>query len=246
MKHFLYTLIAATLALTSCETNNGESTVVENKQILGHVEKGPFVQGSEVTLSDLDKNLSQTGKSFTTNTTSDLGDFDFGQTLNLTSGLVDLKTSGYFYNECTGKLSSSQISLRAIANTSGTNKLNVNLLTHLEYARVKNLVKGGMAFDAAKSQADKELLNVFAITKQMDTPEKISLADNSKDAGILLAISSILLYDKGEAEFTEFISKFSTDLEKDGTIDDASLREKIKEGQKNCNPKTIKERMEAF
>ena len=70
MKHFLYTLIAATLALTSCETNNGESTVVENKQILGHIEKGPFVQGSEVTLSDLDKNLSQTGKSFTTNTTS--------------------------------------------------------------------------------------------------------------------------------------------------------------------------------
>lgn len=246
MKHFLYTLIAATLALTSCETNNGESTVVENKQILGHIEKGPFVQGSEVTLSDLDKNLSQTGKSFTTNTTSDLGDFDFGQTLNLTSGLVDLKTSGYFYNECTGKLSSSQISLRAIANTSGTNKLNVNLLTHLEYARVKNLVKGGMAFDAAKAQADKELLNVFAITKQMDTPEKISLADNSKDVGILLAISSILLYDKSEAEFTEFISKFSTDLEKDGTIDDASLREKIKEGQKNCNPKTIKERMETF
>ncbi len=111
----------------------------------------------------------------------------------------------------------------------------------MEYARVKDLVKGGMAFDAAKAQADRELLNVFAITKQMDTPEKISLADNSKDAGILLAISSILLYDKSEAEFTEFISKFSTDLEKDGTIDDTSLREKIKEGQKNCKPKTIKE-----
>ncbi len=246
MNKLLFIVIAATLALTSCETNNDESITVENKQILGHIEKGPFVQGSEVTLSDLDKNLSQTGKSFTTNTTSDLGDFDFGQTLKLTSGLVDLKTSGYFYNECTGKLSSSQISLRAIANTNGTNKLNVNLLTHLEYARVKDLVKGGMAFDAAKAQADRELLNVFAITKQMDTPEKISLADNSKDAGILLAISSILLYDKSEAEFTEFISKFSTDLEKDGTIDDTSLREKIKEGQKNCKPKTIKERMESF
>lgn len=175
-----------------------------------------------------------------------MGDFDFGQTLQLTSGLVELKTSGYFYNECTGNLSSSQISLKAIANTSGTNKLNVNLLTHLEYARVKHLVNGGVSFDEAKTQADKELLNVFAITKQMDTPEKISLADNSKDSGILLAVSSILLYDKSEAEFTEFIAKFSTDLEKDGTIDDASLSEKIKEGQKNCNPKEIKERMEAF
>jgi len=63
MKNLLCTLIVAALVLTSCETSNGESPVVENKQILGHIEKGPFVQGSEVTLSDLDKNLSQTGKS---------------------------------------------------------------------------------------------------------------------------------------------------------------------------------------
>lgn len=85
----------------------------------------------------MNKDLSQSGKSYTTNTTSDLGSFDFGQTLDLSSWLVELKTSGYFYNECTGSLSNSQITLKAIADTDGTANLNVNLLTHLEYARVK-------------------------------------------------------------------------------------------------------------
>jgi hypothetical protein len=63
MKNSLYAVFAAILTLTSCGTDNGETPVGNNKQIMGHIEKGPFVQGSEVTLSDLDKTLSQTGKS---------------------------------------------------------------------------------------------------------------------------------------------------------------------------------------
>lgn len=135
-----------------------------------------------------------------------------------------------------GKLSNSQITLKAIANANETKNLNVNLLTHLEYARVKKLVKDGESFSKAKEQAEKEILKAFAITDKMSTPEKVSLTDNNKDASILLAISSIMLYDKSEAEFSEFIAKFSSDLEKDGTIDDNTVKEKIKEGQENCPP----------
>lgn len=61
-----------------------------------------------------------------------------------------------------------------------------------------------MAFSQAKEQAEKEILKTFAITDKISTPEKVSLTDNSKDAAILLAISSIMLYDKSEAEFSEF------------------------------------------
>ena len=135
-----------------------------------------------------------------------------------------------------GKLSNSQITLKAIANANETKNLNVNLLTHLEYACVKKLVKDGESFSKAKEQAEKEILKAFAITDKMSTPEKVSLTDNNKDASILLAISSIMLYDKSEAEFSEFIAKFSSDLEKDGTIDDNTVKEKIKEGQENCPP----------
>ena len=247
MNKLLLAAFAAIFVLASCSSSNDDGPVGPvSKQIAGHIEKGPFVQGSEVTLTDLNKDLSQSGKSFTTNTSSDLGSFDFGQTLDLSSGLVELKTSGYFYNECTGKLSNSQITLKAIANANETKNLNVNLLTHLEYARVKKLVKEGESFSKAKEQAEKEILKTFAITDKMSTPEKVSLTDNNKDASILLAISSIMLYDKSEAEFSEFIAKFTSDLEKDGTIDDNSVKDKIKEGQEHCHPSEIIKTMEEF
>lgn len=247
MNKLLLAAFAAIFTLASCSSDDGDSPNTPiSKQIAGHIEKGPFVQGSEVTLTDLNKDLSQSGKSFTTNTSSDLGSFDFGQTLDLSSGLVELKTSGYFYNECTGKLSSSQITLKAVANADESASLNVNLLTHLEYARVKKLVRDGLSFSKAKAQAEKEILSTFAITDKMSTPEKVSIADNNKDAAILLAISSIMLYDKSEAEFSEFIAKFSSDLEKDGIIDDSSIKEKMKEGQEHCHPSEIIKTMEDF
>lgn len=247
MNKLLLVAFAALFTLASCGSSDDDSPYVPiSKQVAGHIEKGPFVQGSEVTLTDLNKDLSQSGKSFTTNTSSDLGSFDFGQTLDLSSGLVELKTSGYFYNECTGKLSNSQITLKAIANANETKNLNVNLLTHLEYARVKKLVKDGESFGKAKEQAENEILKTFAITDKMSTPEKVSLTDNNKDASILLAISSIMLYDKSEAEFSEFIAKFSNDLEKDGAIDDSSIKENIKEGQEHCHPSEIIKTMEDF
>lgn len=248
MNKFFFAAIAAVLMFASCSSNSESEgpDAPRKKQILGLIEKGPFVEGSEVTLTDLNKDLSQTGKSYTTNTTNDLGKFDFGQALSLSSGLVELKTNGYFYNECSGKLSDSQITLKAIADTDGAANLNVNLLTHLEYARVKFLVKSGMSFKQAKEQAETEILKTFAITDKIVSPEKISLTDNNKNASILLAISSIMLYNKSEAEFSELIAKFSNDLEKDGTIDNASLKETIQEGQMNCNPSRIKQDMEEF
>lgn len=246
MNKFLIVAIAAAFTLASCSSESDGPDGSRSEQILGHIEKGPFLQGSEVTLTDLNKDLSQSGKSFTTSTTSDLGSFDFGQALDLSSGLVELKTSGYFYNECTGGLSNSQITLKAIADTDGAANLNVNLLTHLEYARVKHLVKNGMPFKQAKEQAESEILKTFAITDKIASPEKVSLTDCDKNANILLAISSIMLYDKSEAEFSEFIAKYSNDLEKDGTIDNSQLKETIKEGQENCLPSQIKKKMEEY
>lgn len=246
MNKIFIAAIATAFTLASCSSEGDGPEGPRSQQILGHIEKGPFVQGSEVTLTDLNKDLSQSGKSYTTNTTSDLGCFDFGQTLDLSCGLVELKTSGYFYNECTGSLSNSQITLKAIANTDGAANLNVNLLTHLEYARVKYLVKSRKSFKQAKEQAESEILKSFAITDKIASPEKLSLTDCDKNANILLAISSIMLYDKSEAEFSEFIAKFSNDIEKDGTIDNSQLKETIKKGQENCHPSQIKKKMEEY
>lgn len=245
----LAVLPLAALLLTACSGSDSEGTAEQptvKQNVRGTIEKGPFVQGSKVTLYDLDNQLAQTGKSYSTNTRSDLGDFDFGNAVELSSRYAELETSGFFYNECDSSLSKAQITLKALADVSGKSKVNVNLLTHLEYARVKYLVSGGKSFADAKKQAERELLKVFAITDEIATPESVSITDGDKDASILLAISSVMLYNKSEAEFSEFISKFSIDFESDGIINDTNIRTEIKEGQKNCHPGRIAHAMKRF
>lgn len=245
---FFTYLFALPILFAGCSSDdNGESPkVVEKSNVSGSIEKGPFVQGSKVTLYELEANLSQTGKSFKTQTNSDLGAFTFDSPILLNSQFVELETSGYFYNEVKGELSTSQITLNALSNVANRNSVNVNLITHLEYGRVKKLVRDGIDFSTAKKQAEKELLACFAITDEISVPEGVSITDNNKNSAILLAISTVMLYNRNEAEFTEFISKFSTDFADNGQIDNASIREDIKKGQADTHPSKVIERMKEF
>ena len=251
MKHKLFASLFAIVfstAFFSCSSDDNSETpnTVGTFKVSGCIEKGPFVQGSKVTLYELEADLSQTGKSFKTQTNSDLGAFAFDSPIELNSQFVELETSGYFYNEVKGELSNSQITLNALSNVTNRNAVNVNLITHLEYGRVKKLVRDGMGFSAAKKQAEKELLACFAITEEISAPEGVSITDNNKNSSILLAISTVMLYNRSEAEFTEFISKFSTDFADNGLIDNAAIREDIKKGQENAHPSEVIERMKEF
>jgi len=247
---FFISLIITSLTLTliSCGDDNdaGGGATLGIKAISGNIEKGPFVQGAKVTLYELNADLSQTGKLFRTQTTSDLGAFAFDSQLLLSSQYVEIEASGYFYNEVKGKLSNSQISLYALSNVLNRNLVNVNIITHLEYGRVKKLLLNGMDFNAAKKQAEKELLACFAITEEISTPEAISVTDNNNNSAILLAISTIMLYNRSEAEFTQFISKFSTDFADNGEIDDTTIRDEVKQGQEHAQPSEVVENMKEY
>ena len=244
----ILTISACTLFACSSgdDSKNQPPVQVTKTNVSGIIEKGPFVQGSKVTLYELESNLSQTGKSFKTQTSSDLGVFQLDSPIQLNSQYVELETSGYFYNEVKGNLSTSQITLNALSDVTNRNSVNVNLITHLEYGRVKRLVQNGQNFAAAKSQAEKELLACFAITDEISQPENISVKDNNKGSAILLAISCIMLYDKSEAQFTEFISKFSTDFADNGMIDASTILDEITVGKKNIHPSEIINRMKEF
>jgi hypothetical protein len=248
----LFCSLALQITFTACssdQNDEGEIKPVVKTEVSGNIEKGPFVQGSKVTLYELDANLSQTGKTFRTQTNNDLGAFTFDTPMQLNSQYVELETSGYFYNEVRGYLSNSQITLNAISNVDNRNSVNVNLITHLEYGRVKKLVRDGMNFTNAKKQAEKELLACFAITDEISIPEGVSITDNSQNSAILLAISTIMLYNHdihSEAEFTEFISKFSSDFADNGQIDNSNILEKIKKGQKVAHPSDVIKHLKEF
>ena len=213
--------------------------------VSGIIEKGPFGQGSKVTLYELRKDLSQTGKSFKTQTTSHLGAFKIDG-IELESPYVEMETNGYFYNEVKGEMSVAPITLNAIADITNRNSVNVNIITHLEFERVKKLVKDGSSFSSAKAQAEKELLKCFGITEEISNPENISITDNNRNASILLAISTIMLYNRSEGDFTAFMSKFATDFADNGVIDDLSVRNGIKEGQENVHPSEVANKMKEY
>lgn len=242
----VFFLLAAATVSCGDDENGGAPAKTIKVSVSGRIEKGPFVQGSKVTLYELEDDLTQTGKSFRTQTNNDLGAFDFGNPLQLSSQLVELETSGYFYNEVKGQLSASQITLNALSDVANRKSVNVNLITHLEYDRVKKLVKDGLSFDAAKQQAERELLACFSISDKISSPEGISITDNSSSSAMLLAISTIMLYNRSEAEFTEFIAKFSTDFADNGVIDNAAIQESVKEGKAHARPSKVIERMKQF
>jgi tetratricopeptide (TPR) repeat protein len=224
-----------------------EDNRIVKTTITGKIEKGPFLTGSKITLYELEKELKQTGKNiFKTETTNDNGDFVFDSKMELLSQFVELEISGYFFNEVTGIRSSSQITLNVLADVSGKDKVNVNILTHLVYKRIKNLISEGLSFPVAQKQAHKELLNVFYIANEVKNSDDIGLTDGNDDAAVLLAISAILLHDKREAEFSEFIAKLSNDFADDGTISDSDLMGKIHLGQQNVNSIKVMDNLKSY
>ena len=200
---------------------------VKDKSISGVSQKGPFVTGSAVKLYELDgKTYAQTGKSFTGKIASDDGTFSVSS-VTLASQYAVLEANGYFRNEVTGKKSSGTITLNALTDLSDREKVNINLLTHLEYERALNLVGTGINVPAAKKQAEAEIFNAFGIQGEFANSEDLDIFSKGEGNAALLAFSVLMLRDLSEADLTELLTKFATDIESDGSWDDASTKAKI-------------------
>lgn len=215
--------------------------VTKKEKINGVVEKGPFIQGSKVTLIDLDSEFNPTGKTYETKTTDDLGSFEFKE-ITLSSGYARLDIDGFYFDEVRGKLSTSRIVLNAIAQVDH-NKINVNLFTHIETNRILKLLKQDkLSFAAAKKQAAKELLTGLGISSELTlTTDQISLTDGNEDAASLLALSVVLLNnpDHSDAVFTELLSKMSKQLEMEGNFKE-DVKSKLRSYAASVNPAQVK------
>ncbi len=210
---------------------------IKNKSISGLSQKGPFVTGSTVKFYELDgKTFAQTGKSFSGKITSDDGTFSVSN-VSLASQYALLEVTGYFRNEVTGEKSKGTITLNALTDLSDRKNVNINLLTHLEYERVLHLIESGINFTTAKKQAESEILSAFGINGEFANSEDLDIFGKGDDNAALLAISVLILggsvdeydYHKGlgEAELSEHLSKFATDIAKDGSWDDENTKATI-------------------
>lgn len=217
-----FIVVLTFIFLIGCNKEN--ETVTTKYDIKGLFQKGPFLKGTSVSISELNNDLSQTGKSFNAIILDDKGSFEISN-LELTSKYVYITADGYFYNEVEDALSNSTIALSAIVDVESNASINVNIITTLETERVKYLVENGSSFLDAKAQARDEIYGIFGFSSSnSDNPETFDITETGNNNSILLAISVIILGTHTEAELTEMISGIFLDIKTDGMLDDTELQ----------------------
>lgn len=239
--------ILLVMALFACSDDDAsESYFIENATVSGKAEKGPFVQGSSVTLYELDDNLQRTGNSYETKTTDNAGTFAYPDGINLHNRWIELEVKGICYNESTAALSSEDILLTALTDLSDKENININVLTHLSAPRIRALVKEGSDFKQAKAQAEKELLQCFSITTPISGAENITLTGKEQESAILLAVSGILTAGSSDDLFNAYMSAFGEDLARNGAITDNDIKEGVTDAQKTIDDSAINAALTAY
>lgn len=135
MKNLLFVCIYIILILStfSCDPEV-ENKLIRKEKLTGYAQKGPFITGASVSVSELDSALSQTGRIYSTNTEGSSGSFEL-KNIELVSPYVLLKADEYYFNEITGSISQSPLTLYALSDIRDVSSVNVNVLTHLERGR---------------------------------------------------------------------------------------------------------------
>lgn len=224
----IWIVVVAVVGLASCSeskeaTGEKEVFVPTVHIVKGKVEKGPLVRGSQIDMRTLDQNMVPTGNSYTTTIENNTGDFNFGS-LKVNTPYAKLTADGYFFNEVDGKLSTGTIKFDAIVDLSDNSTVNVNVLTHLKSKRINHLIANeGKTFKEANEQAQRELLAQFGLqgyaTKDAS---KFSITSGDDAAGALIAVSSLILSDRSEAEIVEYLSLLSNEFSTTGTFSDTT------------------------
>jgi uncharacterized protein (TIGR02145 family) len=250
MKSFFTTLLILllsslpfTLIFLGCEKEQ-ISQEIKKEKVSGFVQKGPYINGTQILMSELNASLEQTGKLFTSQIINDRGSFVINN-IELTSSFVEFSASGFYFDEVKGELSSAPLTLFALADITDQSTVNVNILTHLERRRVEYLVNQGTGFSNAKNTAQAEVLAIFGIEKDnMQESENLDISVNSEDNAILLAISLILQGNRSVADLTELLATISSTIRDDGVFDNDGVMESLRASSLQLDLSEIRQNLE--
>lgn len=227
------------IILNSCQDIENEYKIKKDK-LSGYVQKGPYINGTTIQLFELNSSLNQTGKAFNTQITDNKGSFEIND-VALSSQFVEFLANGYYFNEVSGNISPSVLSLYALSDITDISTVNVNILTHLEKSRVENLIGKGKVFSEAKDSAQKEVLGIFGFPVQdMDNSEMLDITVNKEENAILLAISIILQGKRTTGDLTELLANISNDIQNDGILNDANILAQLRSSAEMLNLQEIR------
>ena len=178
---------------------DSEQVAVRLENIGGYSQKGPFLTGSEVVVYEIEngRTMKQTGTKFEGRISSDDGSFNI-RSVKLASQYGFVSVNGFYLNEVSGDVSNARITLNAVTDFRSRNRVNVNVLTHMEYERILYLVtKKKYRFAEAKKKAESEIWKIFHIDgeKFQDDAEDLNIAGSNDADAALLAVSILLQRD---------------------------------------------------
>lgn len=221
MKKIGLILLIIGILLTSC--NKDDDTLITKTLLSGIIQKGPFLNGTSIEIYELENNLSQTGKVYSSQILDNMGSFQISN-ISLVSNYVQLKADGYYFNEITNQNSNSPITLYAISDIRDKNSVNVNILSHLQKSRIEQLISVGNSYSEANQQAKTEILNLFSISKpDISDFDLLDISKTGEDNAILLAISLIMQGFRTESELSDLLANISIDIRNDGILNDNAL-----------------------
>ena len=163
---------------------------IKQYDLAGLAQKGPYIVGASVTISELSTSFEQTGKAFTSQISDNSGAFEISD-IGLVSSYVQVSASGYYFDdEVNGSISSAPLVLNGISDITNSSTVNINILTHLEKLRVEYLIEQGHSFLEAKETAQAEVLVAFGFADtQLINSEFLDIAFDNNGGAILLAVS---------------------------------------------------------
>jgi uncharacterized protein (TIGR02145 family) len=239
--YFLIVPILLILVFYRCKKD--EPKIVKEK-VTGQVQKGPYINGTSITMSELNSSLAQTGNLFTTQISNNLGSFEIDN-ISLTSGYVEFSASGYYFDEVKGDLSVAPLNLFALSDIRDISTVNVNILTHLEKQRVNYLIKQNKTFPEAKKTAQAEILSIFGFSlSDINNAETLDISVNSESNAILLAISTILQGNRSVGDLTELLANISNDIQEDGNLNDETILTGLRNSTKELVLTSVRSNLE--
>ena len=225
--------------------------------LLGAVDKGPFVVGSLVVVALIDGEGNPTGAAFMSHTINDLGEFELE--LHIPQ-YASLEATGFFYNELTGELSASAITLQAFyeAEAGGRQEAYINIITHLAYGRVRTLLLAGADFETAIRQAERALRRDLGVGPAEFDPGgagiEMNILGGDTDANAyLLAVSSVLVQAAAlragedgpiDSALQELVNTLMGDLQDDGRLTEEN-RAELRAAEAALDPVVVMELLQA-
>ena len=244
-KFQLFQIIILILITVSCEKEKDIKTSLSLDKVSGYVQKGPFLNGTAITISELSTDLTPTGKNYPSQILDNKGTFEV-RNLELSSQFVELKADGFYFNEVANSNSTTQLTLFALSDLKDKSSLNVNVLSTLEKGRVGYLISNGSSFLNAKKQAQSEILAIFEMGKStMTESELLDISKTGDDNAILLAISVILQAYSTVSDLSELLANISTDIREDGILNSQTLGTILINNAKTIKSDQIRKNLEA-